>query len=162
MLTAFATYIQTTMIPVHTLNQLPVGACLKKAAPPLQIEEHRRYIETRRCEFWILRSIYKIYRWFFGGFWFYFLPFLPLYLPWVIIVIRQRCPTFYYPIFVNWITSRLKTCYNNKNDIETNYRLNKNSSLITIENKEGRTLNLKVLTSFPLAKTSNCICQLRW
>lgn len=36
-LTAFATYIQTTVVGVHTFNQLPVGAPLKKAAPALQI-----------------------------------------------------------------------------------------------------------------------------
>ena len=72
---------------VFAWASLPPGHVLKAASGPLEIKNHRRYIESRSNTMWVLRVVYKVLRAFYGAVWFYFLPMVVIVLPLLCVMI---------------------------------------------------------------------------
>lgn len=91
----FAAYSSTCMVPIFAAGQITPGSFMAAKMPEIEITQHRRYIESRRCMFWFLRSLHKTWRCMFCSIYYYFLPILTIVYPWVIIITTQKCPTYY-------------------------------------------------------------------
>lgn len=97
-LLAFAAYTQTCNVGVWAVNQAPVGNHLKTPIPVLTIKNRRRHIKHRDCKMHCCRCIYKIYRCWYGAFWYYWLPIITITFPQLALIFSQRPLTKYH----NW------------------------------------------------------------
>jgi hypothetical protein len=85
-LTSFITYMIINALPDYSWGVLYANSTIKTApAPPIQIKVRRRNNPELSCGSKAMRLGYKMTRVLYGGYIFYFLPFMSIVLPfWVI------------------------------------------------------------------------------
>jgi len=80
-LSSYVAYTAISFLPNFVFLSLPMGHPLKTPSPDLVVRNRRRDIKSRSVFFWFMRILYKSFRVLYCSFWFYFLPLLPLTLP---------------------------------------------------------------------------------